>query len=108
MVLPGIAIARERNPDARFLIFGEESLLKAELAKHAGLEAVCEIVHTDVAVAMDDLEVVTGWVDMQMLRKPSAEERSGWPLCAERLLFASDSMCTRAPDPSLATVSIWC
>ena len=54
MVVPGVAIARERNPDARFLLFGDEARLKAELDKHPQLHEPCEIVHTDVAVAMDD------------------------------------------------------
>lgn len=54
MVVPGVAIARERNPDARFLLFGDEARLKSELDKHPQLHEPCEIIHTDVAVAMDD------------------------------------------------------
>lgn len=54
MVVPGLAISLERNPEARFLIFGDETQLKREVDKQPALGAACEIVHTDVAVAMDD------------------------------------------------------
>jgi len=54
MVVPGLAISLERNPDARFLIFGDEALLVPQLDLHPQLRAACELVHTDVAVAMDD------------------------------------------------------
>lgn len=54
MVMSGVAIARERNPDARFLIFGDASELKRQLDTYPELHKSCEVVHTDVAVAMDD------------------------------------------------------
>ncbi len=54
MVVSGVSIARERNPDARFLIFGDASELQRQLDKFPELHKSCELVHTDVAVAMDD------------------------------------------------------
>ncbi len=54
MVVPGLAISLERNPDIRFLIFGDETALKPHLDQHPNLMKSCEVVHTEVAVAMDD------------------------------------------------------
>ncbi len=54
MVVPGLAISLERNPEVRFLVFGDENLLGPELAKYPSLQKACEVIHTDVAVAMDD------------------------------------------------------
>ncbi len=53
-VLPGCRIALERNPQARFLFYGDEAAINAALSPLADLAAVSEVIHTDVAVAMDD------------------------------------------------------
>lgn len=49
----GIALSSVRHPDARFLLFGDERQIQPEIDKHAELKDKAEIVHTDVAVAMD-------------------------------------------------------
>ena len=54
MVVPGLAISRERNPDVRFLLFGNDALLRPQVEKFPELADACDIVHTDIAVAMDD------------------------------------------------------
>lgn len=54
VVAAGAALALERHPDMRFLMFGEEAQIRAELTALPRVEAVSEIVHTDVAVRMDD------------------------------------------------------
>ncbi len=38
----------------QFLLFGESSLIEAELAKHPAMKAVSRVIHTDVAVGMND------------------------------------------------------
>jgi glycerol-3-phosphate acyltransferase PlsX len=53
-VIPGCAVARERRSDLRFLLFGDEAVLKPLLAAHPKLAAVCEVEHTEVAIRMDD------------------------------------------------------
>ena len=53
-IVAGCAVARERRPDTRFLLFGDEALVKPELDKHPKLAAVTELEHTDVAIRMDD------------------------------------------------------
>ncbi len=54
VVIPGAEIARVRHPEARFLIFGDEAKIRAELDKEPRLADVSTVVHTDVAISMDD------------------------------------------------------
>jgi glycerol-3-phosphate acyltransferase PlsX len=63
VVVPGAALALERHPEIRFLMFGKESVIAPLLDQHPRLKAVTEVRHTDVTVAMDD--------------KPSQALRSG-------------------------------
>jgi glycerol-3-phosphate acyltransferase PlsX len=53
VLVPGAALALVRHPDLRFILVGDAGLIQAELACHSALAARAEIVHTDVAVAMD-------------------------------------------------------
>ncbi len=54
MVIPGAALAAQRHPGFRFLLFGDQAKITPVLAKHPGLQKVATVRHTDVAVAMDD------------------------------------------------------
>ncbi len=54
MVVPGCAIARERQPDTRFILFGDESRIAPVLDAHPELARASTVEHTDVAVGMDD------------------------------------------------------
>lgn len=54
MVIPGAALAAERHPGFRFLLFGDEARIAPILARHANLAKVASIRHCDVTVAMDD------------------------------------------------------
>ena len=51
VMLAGAALAYERARDLRFLIFGDEALIRAELSKYPGLPDVVEIVHCSDVVA---------------------------------------------------------
>jgi glycerol-3-phosphate acyltransferase PlsX len=53
-VVPGAALAAERHPGTSFLLFGDEAKIAPLLAKYPKLKPVAQIMHTDVAVAMDD------------------------------------------------------
>lgn len=53
VVVPGAAIALVRRPGTKFILFGDEARLGPLLDRHPALKAACELVHTDVAVAMD-------------------------------------------------------
>jgi glycerol-3-phosphate acyltransferase PlsX len=54
VVVPGAATSLSRHPGAEFLLFGKRELIEPELAKHPALKAVSRVIHTDVAVSMED------------------------------------------------------
>ncbi|HVL71939.1 MAG TPA: phosphate acyltransferase PlsX [Beijerinckiaceae bacterium] len=54
VVVPGAALALERHPDLRFLLFGDEAALRPLVEAHPRLKDAAEIRHTDVAVSMSD------------------------------------------------------
>jgi glycerol-3-phosphate acyltransferase PlsX len=63
VTIAGAALLLERRPDISFLLFGDETAIRAELAAHPRLSAVSTVRHTSVSVRMDD--------------KPSQALRSG-------------------------------
>src|SRR5262245_1459153 len=54
VVIPGMAIALERHPDIRFVIFGREPEVAPILARHEALAKASTLHHCDVAVRMDE------------------------------------------------------
>ena len=54
VVIPGAAISLTRHPDTEFLLFGDRALIDPQLAKHPALKAASRVIHTDVAVSMND------------------------------------------------------
>ncbi|WP_131860452.1 phosphate acyltransferase PlsX [Bosea sp. BK604] len=54
IVIPGAALALERRPDVRFVMFGDETLVLPLLDAHPKLKAVTTFHHTEVSVKMDD------------------------------------------------------
>ena len=54
VVVPAAAIALERRPDTRFILFGDEKIVAPLVAARSALAKKAEIVHCDVAVKMTD------------------------------------------------------
>ena len=54
IVVEGLAIAAKKNPDARFLVFGDFEQVSAEFKKFPQLKKVCEIRHTSELVHNED------------------------------------------------------
>src|SRR6201991_2678830 len=54
VVIPGAAASLSRHPDTEFLLFGDRALIEPQLAKHPAMKAVSRVVHTDVAISMND------------------------------------------------------
>src|ERR1700745_314094 len=52
VVVPGAALSLQRHPDVEFLLFGDEAKIAPLLP--APLNAASRLVHTEVAVKMDD------------------------------------------------------
>lgn len=53
VVVPAAALALVRRPDLRFILVGDETRIAPDLATHPTLQGKCDVVHTDVAIAMD-------------------------------------------------------
>ncbi len=54
VVVPGAALALERHPEIRFLMFGDEAVIRPLLDTRAALKERTEVRHTSVVVRMDD------------------------------------------------------
>ena len=54
VVVPGAALALVRRPDIRFVIFGDEKLVRPLLDANPALAAATRFVHTDISVKMED------------------------------------------------------
>ncbi len=58
MVIKGANVARARHPDMRFVLFGDESLLRPLLGKFPKLGQVIEIRHCETAIGDEDKPAV--------------------------------------------------
>ena len=54
VVVPGADLALARHPDATFVLVGDRAKIEPLLEAHQRLKASARLVHTDVAVRMDD------------------------------------------------------
>ena len=54
VVLPGADISLTRHPDIEYVLFGDSAALNPVLAGLPRLKAASRLVHTDVAIRMDD------------------------------------------------------
>lgn len=54
VVVPGAAIALDRHPECEILLFGDQAKIAPLVAEHKRLKNAAKIIHTDVAVRMDD------------------------------------------------------
>ncbi len=54
IVIEGASIARERLPDIKFLIYGDETQIAPLVTKYPLLKENCEIIHTDKMVTAED------------------------------------------------------
>jgi glycerol-3-phosphate acyltransferase PlsX len=54
VAVPGAEMARERHPDVEFLLFGNSAIIGPLVDARPKLKAVSKIIHTEVAIRMDD------------------------------------------------------
>jgi phosphate acyltransferase len=54
MVVPGAEISLQRHPDMEFVMFGDRGVVEPLVQARPRLTAATRLVHTDVAVGMDD------------------------------------------------------
>jgi glycerol-3-phosphate acyltransferase PlsX len=53
VVIPGAELSLVRHPDTRYLLFGDEAVIREELSSHTNLAAKSEIIHTEISISMD-------------------------------------------------------
>lgn len=82
VTIPGCALALERMPGSQFLLFGDETAIRAELANHPRLAERAEIRHSSVTVRMDDKpsqalrygrRVSSMWMTVEAVKKGEAD-----------------------------------
>ena len=54
VIIEGADIAHVRHPEVRYLIYGDEAKIRVELEKFPRVDAACTVIHTEVAIGMDD------------------------------------------------------
>jgi len=54
VVIPGAALSLTRHPDIEFLLFGDRAVVEPLLETHPKLKANASLVHTEIAIRMDD------------------------------------------------------
>ena len=54
VVIEGLALASKKNPDARFLVFGDSSRVNEILKEYPALSKVCEVSHSPEVVRNED------------------------------------------------------
>ena len=54
VVIEGLNLAHKRNPDIRFLVYGDEIKVNQEMERFPSLKAVCQIFHTEEFVHNED------------------------------------------------------
>ncbi|MBL1257371.1 MULTISPECIES: phosphate acyltransferase PlsX [unclassified Methylocystis] len=82
VTIPGCALALERMPGSQFLLFGDETAIRAELANHPRLAERAEIRHSSVNIRMDDKpsqalrygrRVSSMWMAIEAVKKGEAD-----------------------------------
>jgi phosphate acyltransferase len=82
VVVPGAAISLSRHPNTEFILVGKRDLIEAELANYPKLKAASRIIHTDVAVSMEDKpsqalrrgrKVSSMWLAIDAVKKGEAD-----------------------------------
>ncbi|NOX41850.1 MAG: phosphate acyltransferase PlsX [Alphaproteobacteria bacterium] len=53
-VVAGMAVSASKNPDIRFVVHGDAPTLKRLIAKRRQLASICQIVHAEKIVSMDE------------------------------------------------------
>ena len=54
VVIEGLSLAHKRNPDIRFLVYGDEKKVTEEMDKFPSLKEVCQVFHTEEFVHNED------------------------------------------------------
>jgi glycerol-3-phosphate acyltransferase PlsX len=82
VVIPACAIGLQRHPDSHYVLVGNKAVIEPILAGHPALAAASTIIHTDVAIRMDDKpsqalrygrRVSSMWCAIEVVKKGEAD-----------------------------------
>jgi phosphate acyltransferase len=82
VTIPGCALALERMPEAAFLLLGDETAIRQELASYPRLAERAEVRHSSVTIRMDDKpsqalrygrRVSSMWMAVEAVKKGEAD-----------------------------------
>ena len=116
VVLPAAAIALERRPDIRFLLYGDRKAIEQGLAGHVRLGQRSEIFHTDVAVQMTDKpsqalrsgrRVSSMWQAIEAVKAGSADCAVSAGNTGALMAMAKFCLHTMAPIERPAIAALW-
>ncbi|HMK89840.1 MAG TPA: phosphate acyltransferase PlsX [Methylocystis sp.] len=116
VTIPGAALALERRPDAQFLLFGDESAIKAELAALPKLAQKARVIHAAVAVRMDDKpsvalrqgrRVSSMWLAIEAVKKGEADAAVSAGNTGALMAMAKVCLKTMAKVDRPALASLW-
>jgi glycerol-3-phosphate acyltransferase PlsX len=116
VVLPGAAIALERKPDTRYLIYGDEQMIGPMLAARPNLAARSRLFHTSVAVKMTDKpsqalrtgrRVSSMWQAIEAVRTGSADCVVSAGNTGALMAMAKFCLHTMAPIQRPAIAALW-
>ena len=116
VVLPAAAIALERRPDIRFLIYGDQKTIGPLLAQRPRLAERSQVFHTDVAVKMSDKpsqalragrRVSSMWQAIEAVKTGSADCAVSAGNTGALMAMAKFCLHTMAPIERPAIAALW-
>jgi glycerol-3-phosphate acyltransferase PlsX len=116
VVLPGAAIALERKPDTRYLIYGDEQMIGPMLAARPNLAARSRLFHTSFAVKMTDKpsqalrtgrRVSSMWQAIEAVRAGAADCVVSAGNTGALMAMAKFCLHTMAPIQRPAIAALW-
>jgi len=116
VVLPAAAIALERRPDLRFLIYGDAKAIGPPLARRPRLAERSRVFHTDVAVKMTDKpsqalrtgrRVSSMWQAIEAVKTAAADCAVSAGNTGALMAMAKFCLHTMAPIERPAIAALW-
>jgi phosphate acyltransferase len=116
VIIPGAAISLARHPDSEFLMFGDRTAIDAQLAKHPALKAVSSVIHTDVAVTMQEKpskalrrtrKTSSMWLAIEAVKKGEADVAVSAGNTGALMAMARLCLHTLAGVDSPAIAAVW-
>ncbi|MBV9287952.1 MAG: phosphate acyltransferase PlsX, partial [Hyphomicrobiales bacterium] len=116
VAVPGAAIALERRPDVRYLMYGDSRIIEPLLAGHPNLAARARVVHTEVAVKMTDRpsqalrtgrRVSSMWLAIEAVKSGQADCAVSAGNTGALMAMAKFCLHTMAPIERPAIAALW-